>query len=216
MARWMVRPGLAYCIIEDQAVFLDLEADRYFRLNKGTTTAFLEALTGEIKVDRTSPLILEAILVPASDAPAIDALSLGMPVTSLAIKEDGQIRLRWRLAALVVAVAVRLKLRINPNALMREGVKINWLPDVGASDGDESLTMRIRAFYWAASALPVSLNCVCRSHGLKRLLSRDDIHLVIGVRLEPFLAHCWLQQGSRVIGDDVDEVRAFTPITVIS
>jgi len=38
---------------------------------------------------------------------------------------------------------------------------------------------------------------------------------VIGIRPDPFLAHCWVQHKGLVLNDDIDNVRTFTPILVI-
>ncbi len=38
---------------------------------------------------------------------------------------------------------------------------------------------------------------------------------VFGVRMNPFAAHSWVQEGSIVLNDDVDHVRTFTPILTI-
>ncbi len=38
--------------------------------------------------------------------------------------------------------------------------------------------------------------------------------IVFGVRSHPFAAHCWIEIDGVVLDDDVDRVRAFTPIAV--
>jgi hypothetical protein len=35
---------------------------------------------------------------------------------------------------------------------------------------------------------------------------------IFAVRSNPFEAHCWVQSGSVVLNDVIDEVRAYTPI----
>jgi hypothetical protein len=39
--------------------------------------------------------------------------------------------------------------------------------------------------------------------------------LVLGVRINPFAAHAWVQIGDRVLVGDYDQVRLFTPILVV-
>lgn len=46
-----------------------------------------------------------------------------------------------------------------------------------------------------------------RTHGFE-----SDI--VFGVRSHPFAAHCWIEAGGVVLDDDLDRVRAYTPIAV--
>jgi len=59
--------------------------------------------------------------------------------------------------------------------------------------------------------------CLPRSLALTHLLMRSG-HLtqfVIGVRLKPFLAHSWVQQGDVVLNERVDVARTFSSILVI-
>jgi hypothetical protein len=39
--------------------------------------------------------------------------------------------------------------------------------------------------------------------------------LVLGVRMMPFAAHAWVQDGDTVLNDTVDYVSAYTPILVV-
>jgi len=47
---------------------------------------------------------------------------------------------------------------------------------------------------------------------LSRGLAAD---LVVGVRLNPFAAHSWVQAGSHVLNDRMDSVRTYTPVLVL-
>jgi hypothetical protein len=38
---------------------------------------------------------------------------------------------------------------------------------------------------------------------------------VFGVSVDPFRAHCWLQQGDSVIGDSIERVRSYRPIMCV-
>lgn len=57
--------------------------------------------------------------------------------------------------------------------------------------------------------LPASMiaSCFLRTHGF-------DSDIVFGVRSHPFAAHCWIEAGGVVLDDDLDRVRAYTPIAV--
>jgi hypothetical protein len=41
-----------------------------------------------------------------------------------------------------------------------------------------------------------------------------EVEIVFGVRSHPFEAHCWIETDGIVLDDDLDRVRAFTPIAV--
>lgn len=59
--------------------------------------------------------------------------------------------------------------------------------------------------------------CLPRSMALASCLFRagHDVSLVMGVRLRPFAAHCWVQHGGRVLNDTPEDVAVFTPILVL-
>ena len=60
-------------------------------------------------------------------------------------------------------------------------------------------------------------NCLSQSVAIAgRLLHRNvRATLIIGVRLGPFNAHCWVQRDDRLVNDRFDMVRMFTPILAI-
>jgi len=60
-------------------------------------------------------------------------------------------------------------------------------------------------------------HCLFDSLALLNFLALDGLsaHWVIGVKVQPFGAHSWLQQGSTVLNDQHDRVRRFTPILVV-
>jgi hypothetical protein len=39
--------------------------------------------------------------------------------------------------------------------------------------------------------------------------------VVIGVRMHPFMAHCWVQRDEVVLSDDLDSVATYTPILIL-
>lgn len=70
-----------------------------------------------------------------------------------------------------------------------------------------------RAIPW----LPRQEACLHRAFLLFSLLARHGVACdwVFGVRTWPFLAHCWIQVGEVVVGDDLERVRRYTPILVV-
>ena len=64
---------------------------------------------------------------------------------------------------------------------------------------------------------PWDYRCLFDSLALIRFLSRFDLYpdWVFGVQDDPFSAHCWVQAGIRVLNDDLEHVRSYTPIMTI-
>ena len=59
--------------------------------------------------------------------------------------------------------------------------------------------------------------CLVRSLALHRLLAHHGhaSALVFAARLNPFRAHCWLQQGQVVLNDTIEQTGLFTALRVI-
>jgi len=57
-------------------------------------------------------------------------------------------------------------------------------------------------------------NCMFHALALIEFLSCFRIypHWVFGVKMGPFLAHCWVQDANTVLNDSIDHVATFTPI----
>jgi len=72
------------------------------------------------------------------------------------------------------------------------------------------------AFHRVKRYLSETDQCLIRSVAMARLLARrrQRIHVIIGVTL-PFAAHCWTQAGATVLSDDIDQVRAYTPLLAV-
>lgn len=63
---------------------------------------------------------------------------------------------------------------------------------------------------------PVQGACLFQAFLLLDYLARAgiDADWVFGVRTWPFMAHCWVQDGTTVLNDSVDRVSAYAPILV--
>jgi hypothetical protein len=61
---------------------------------------------------------------------------------------------------------------------------------------------------------PLPYSCLSDSLALLMFLSQYGLlpYWVFGVRMNPFGAHCWLQEGQTVVNDKLDAVLNYTPI----
>ncbi len=87
----------------------------------------------------------------------------------------------------------------------------HWPPDRAQPD----LAIAVATFDSIASWLPWSPECRFRSLLLRQYLG-CDLDWIVGVRLYPFRAHCWLAAGTIVVGDSVHRVIGYEPITIFS
>lgn len=75
----------------------------------------------------------------------------------------------------------------------------------------------VRAFEHARLLRTAADKCLPRSIALALCLASSGARaqVVIGVKLAPFGAHCWVQQDRQVLSDSVEEVLRYRPILVI-
>lgn len=82
---------------------------------------------------------------------------------------------------------------------------------------DEEIARAVGAFLAVHPWIPFEGDCLQRGFRLHHHLHRSGIpaRWVFGVRTWPFLAHCWVQAGDRVVGDLEERVRSFSPILAV-
>ena len=115
--RYGLREGLSFCRVDDGLIFLDLEADRYFRLGSRLEQAFLQHLEGSSHcVDDREALLQRNILVPALTGmdptleTAVAAPSQSLVEHTPALPRERQTAL-LEVLAIVCSVQVQLKTR---------------------------------------------------------------------------------------------------------
>jgi hypothetical protein len=218
---YALRPGTHFCDVGDRLVFLDLAADRYFCLSRHAEAAF-RRLTGP--GHRSSALdpaidvfVRGGLLVPISGEigpapcrappiPTVSALDACRPKASMP-------HLVAALGGLVATTAALrlfgLKAILDSLARAKAHVQLEELHDDVAAVA--------AAFQQTARLARSHDRCLPRSVAVARRLVElgSGVHLVIGVQLRPFAAHCWAQTGECIVNDRFDQVRAYQPILVI-
>lgn len=218
-----LRPGLSFCLIGGDAVFLDLSRDRYFGLTIEMGRCFVRLVNGdapEAGDDRLiARLVGDAILMPAGGDEAPAPCPRPAIATSV-LDEVGH--LPWSpgssLRALAGLALARMALRLGSLARMldalaaRKAAVDDQRPPTAAD-----LTRVAAAFDASALAVSPLDACLPRSIAMARWLLGlgQPATLVVGVKLRPFQAHCWVQCGDRLVSDRIDSVRNFTPILVV-
>lgn len=200
------RSNLAWCAIDGTAVFLDIAADRYFRLAEAENARFLAESGTEGSDGPRQPISLplpRSWKQPLRRSPAIDdgPFRLGDVARSLWMQR----RVERRLAARTLA-HVLLELSDIVGSRTR-AVPVR----------SERARRDIRAFQHARLLRTAADRCLPRSIALALCLARHDCrgNVVLGVKLAPFAAHCWVQAGDQVLNDELEEVLRYTPILVL-
>ena len=200
------RSDLAWCTIGETVIFLDLAADRYFRLPEVAHREWLERLA-----QAREPLWRQPCAFPRP-ADWVDAVRLSPAMTDGPVRPHELARAVWaqwrmeRTLATRSLMSVMLDLRRASEAVAARAIdhRVDPAPVV-------------RAFERARLVRTAADRCLPRSIALARCLLRRGApaRLVIGVKLAPFAAHCWVQRGDQVLNDSVEEVWRYTPILVV-
>lgn len=217
-----LRPGLHVCFVGSQAVFLDVDQDRYFCLRPEANAAFeslafRRPLTGDDLL-ASAALVSQGVVCPSQhEGPGICAIDIVVPATELPSpdRKTNMLSMFWTLGH-HIAAGRRLGARPLKSILARAR-------QLKAKAREESAQARQIAVEtaWAFQQVDrlASANgrCLQRSLAVMEALSerRCPATLVIGVRVNPFMAHSWVQAGGYVLTDSWANVRAYTPILAV-
>lgn len=209
---------IRFCEIGSQRIFLDLRSDRYFSLPPGADAAFA-ALAGQDACELTSELhaLLKAGIL-TSDPDGRQIAPTDHPRATSSLVEDNAGTSGASLLTIIQVTMLVLR--------ARRGVRRRQLPALlatqkageyaAASLDVERLHREVLAFMRARRFVPIAPSCLYDSLALHVFLKRRGLgaDLVIGAKLRPFAAHCWLQEQATVLNDRLDAARGFTPILV--
>jgi hypothetical protein len=214
----MARADIYWCDVGGRIVIIDVARDIYLQLPQHLVEAFhalrhsgapavdpadrLKALAriGLCDADFGRPAEPSHITVPAQDGPS-------------PAKGDVQRRPLATGAAIVRIIATRLAVRLIPlRFLIRWVRRLQSRPSMPMKPG--RVAARTALFEQARQLVPARDTCLPDSVALLHFLRSRNIacRLVLGVRLDPFEAHCWVQDHDMILGDTHERVACFTPI----
>lgn len=214
---YKLKPNVSFCWVGPVPYFLDLEADKYFRLSGDSVDQFGRLARGDC-IDPAEAMHLAAAgaIVP-TDGPTAPFPTLPKPDYSRSIIEEASASSRAILARTVYDTAcASIALRVNPFSAVLEGLRTAKRRAPGRLSF-EVVEHIMSAYRTLDLFLSPEARCIARSTAMARSLVRhgSDFEFVIGVRSGPFGAHCWLGKGDLVLNDRLDKVRDFSPILVI-
>jgi hypothetical protein len=195
-------------------MFLDSASDRYFCLSPKTERAFLAFMDGEEPEGGRETLVRSGLFVAvpsdvrprpwAAPASPRDSLLDQFAPPSAAETAKGLVT--------IAQTALHLRTRGFASLLGSFARRKNAINHPPASTHD----LAVLATSFLATRLLVAEHdhCLIRSFAVgKRLLAIDARpQIVLGVKLQPFKAHCWTQVDETLVNDRHDIVREFTPI----
>lgn len=216
-----VAPGVSFCQSEGRFIFLDLNRERYFALSTEANRAFGNLVagttltTGDERI--LSGLEEQALLAECADGSRPVPCRVPRKPTRSLVETSvraGLVDVLWALARLAAAksAVTRQPLHTVLDRLARRKTK------EGLFEPLEDDLIEVAAAFRRCALVATPLDqCLPRSLAAAHFLLDGSCRseLVIGVRNQPFAAHCWLHADSVLINETVEEVRNFTPIFVL-
>lgn len=216
-----LRDDVHWCDCAGRAVFLDVEADRYFCLPAAANDAFLRLAKGKPEPgdpERLRMLVARGILVEDGASairrpPVIEAAD-----RDLADEPSASPDLSSIFRALVSELRAARLLRTRPFSRVLEAIERNGSRNRRPPrDTDRALQAIASASKAISYVLRVHERCLVRALAVHLNCTKRGIRpkLVFGVIAHPFAAHCWVQLGKAVLVGGFEQARLYTPILVL-
>ena len=226
MDEYLLPSHVHCCRLGDAFVFLDLRQDDY-TLIAGEAAAALDVLATrpelltQAHADSLRELATAGLLATAGGNARRFAITHGSFATDSLLDSEWTDELTvsaahfWNFMIACSTAAIRLKARSIESTV----ANVAWRK---ARRGTASLNMeRARqlttVFRRLRASFPFNYRCLFDSLALIEFLARYDIFptWVFGVRLAPWAAHCWVQQGEIAFNEDIEQAAHYTQIMAI-
>lgn len=218
---YRLKDTLAFCIVGDRTIFLDVEADRYFGLKPQWDATFQAIVRGDGACDpaHVSALIETQLLVEVPEVTSVPRpVSIARATRELPRRATGQNYL-ISLQCVAAQIETALRLRFRPFARILAKFEQDAPQGVDTVEGDiEQRWMPISVAFARSRRLRLrSAHCLTSSLAFLRVAQARGLcaTLVIGVSGAPFGAHCWVQVEDYVLNDRLENILAFEPILAV-
>ena len=218
-----LREGLHTCVANGRVVLLDIDNDRYFALSTDLETTFRGLATGmsedHLPAAHIQRLRDQNVIVQTNAGASFPvAPSIARPSQSYFDQSAGPVNPVTFLSALIKQH--RARRQPNPLSIVDALLSVRSTTQAGPQPGyrvTKAMMNRLHAYLATRRLIGTRDQCLFQSLTLFHFLARHGWYpkLVIAVKMSPFGAHAWLQEGDAVLNDQLDQVLPFTPILVI-
>lgn len=217
-----LRDDLHFCICSGRTVFLDVRADRYFQLPINQDLAFQRFASGRTAQPgdeaALNAITIKGLVVDAHRGRPVLSPAIVSPPMAEIVPTPSMAKVTDRITALISVHKARLELAGRSLKHVMDLMSRSSASLVAEGVDDRTAVDRVAAAFAATDVMIRRQDqCLPLSIAFKRLcLARRALTtLVIGVKLDPFVAHCWIQKDEYVVNDTLERVRLFTPILAI-
>ena len=223
---YQIASDLHCCRIGSHVVFLDVGADRYFRLSDALEREFIAIAEHPEASPRPSRRLMQSGVVVDCDA-TIPTFHPLVPAPKCSALEEYSASTGFAGWYFVRAYADLLRTRhwLRTHGLKSSLARFSRLRTArirgraahSGVDAHSCATRAVAAFLHARRYVPSDSSCLTDSMALVIFLASVGVAstLVIGVTLEPFSAHSWAQAGDMALNETVTVATTYTPILVL-
>jgi hypothetical protein len=211
----------SFCECGGAMLVLDMRQDRYFQLGRPASEA-LRAFVSGSSAPQDGIAALCRLGVISDDRAAggsIAPTAIDVPVRSVIEETTIRSGRRWTHYPEISGrlIQARAALRLKGFARTLDTIRVAKAQALRRADLVDEVRDLAIAFDRGRRAVPLATACLPDSLALYGFLARRGIHstLVIGVKTNPFAAHCWIQHEGLLLNEAVDHAAAFTPIRVL-
>ncbi len=218
--KYAIHDDIRFCVTNGRTAFLDLRTDRYFCLPPTSDQVFQRFILGEPVAD-ADQAILDRLFRSGlfTDVQRSDSREdIGLPTPARGLTDlSGLHSLKHTFQALYCYGNADREVRRH--RLKQALDRITDSRNRGQPATREGLAEqeKLSAQFSSVGRLVKRQDkCLVWSLAEIRFLAGHNFHphLVIGVKLEPFGAHAWVQSGETVLSCTLEETRHYTPILV--
>lgn len=213
-----LRPDVYAAIIDEDIVFLEVDADRYSCLAGAGTHARLTRDRAKLEIDdpATAERVRDAGLTQ-DGAPATSPRSTPPPKGDRSGLPSEVPPASFRDAAPIVRALADTALHYRGHSFADIVAAAAHQARSAPPRFTPALEAAVVRFHTWIPYAPLSAQCLLRSFVLLRVLRRQglDAQWVFGVRTWPFHAHCWLQVEDVVLDDPAERTWGYAPIMVV-
>ena len=209
---------LSYCVLNGDPYFLDIRRDRYFRLHGALKSAFL-ALSPDARIaeDAAEPLLRQGVVEWTNAAGLPAPAAIDTPMHSLAEQDCGRVRGAARCVSEIAWTLLRARheRRTTPLSEIIDRRRREIAPLKNERFDTEGARMA-STFNQIRRVIPGAGVCLPDSIALLDFLARrgQPARIVIGIKGDPFAAHCWVQSDTLLLNETADVAAGFAPIGV--
>lgn len=224
---YRLRDDLSACRIDDRLIFLDVRANRYFRLSAPLEHAIaIHMAGGTCEEPDIQRLVANNILTNEAPPPGQARVSTIEAPRRSAVEQVSTINkvsVTQLLEVFVLVYWTRRQLATRPlkdildHLLDDRHRHIRSSVSPATRPSRKHLLDAVGVFRRARLYVPPAPCCLLDSLSMVRFLARRGVtaNIVFGVTSDPFSAHCWTQIGDLVLNDSVGNANAYTAIRIV-